>query len=204
MLISGIIVGIGTFVLIHTFIGVSPLNGNGSETVSSDDVANKEITMLAFSVLEYISNDDFDSLSQVVHPEFGIVFSPCATIDLTTDRRFSANQIAVLDMDTNVYIWGVHNGSGEPIRMTPAEYLEVFVQAEEHLSSSIIGVNQIVRSGNALENIAEIFPSVEFVDFHIPGDEQGDGHDWRSLRLGFEEYDGYLKLVSIIHSKWTA
>jgi len=204
MLISGIIVGIGTFVLIHTFTGTSVFNGNGTETVSSDDAANKEITMLAFSVLEYISNDDFDSLSRVVHPDFGVVFSPCATIDLITDRRFSADQIATFDEDTNVYIWGVRNGSGEPIRLTPVEYLEEFVQAEEHLSSSIIGVNKIIRSGNALENITEVFPSVEFVDFHIPGDESGDGHDWRSLRLGFEEHDGYLKLVSIIHSTWTA
>ncbi|MCL2426290.1 MAG: hypothetical protein FWD05_08120 [Oscillospiraceae bacterium] len=204
MLICGIIVGIGIFSAMHIFSGSSILNGNGRETVIGDDAANADLTMRAFAVLEYISNDDFNSLSQAAHPEFGIVFSPCATIDLSTDRRFSIEQISTLDTDSNIYIWGVHNGSGEPIRLTAAEYFEEFVQAELHLNSPIIGVNQIIRSGNALENITDVFPNIEFVDFHIPGDENSDGHDWRSLRLGFEEYDGYLKLVSIIHSTWAA
>jgi len=204
MLICGIIIAAAIFGAMYLLSDSSILNGNGRETVNGDDAANAELTMLAFAVLEYISNDDFNSLSQVIHPEFGIVFSPCATIDLSTDRRFSVEQISVLDTNSNVYIWGVHNGGGEPIRLTPAEYFEEFVQAELHLNSPIIGVNQIIRSGNALENMTDIFPNIEFVDFHIPGDENGDGHDWRSLRLGFEEYEGYLKLVSIIHSTWAA
>ena len=189
---------------IHALTGFSVFGETQRETVSVDDAANADMTMLAYTVLGYIRDDDFVALSHVVHPEFGVVLSPTATINLTTDRRFSAEQIAALNTDTSVYVWGVYNGSGEPIEMTSSEYFAKFVPAADHLEASIIGINQIVRSGNALENITDVFPNVNFVDFHIPGEDPAEDFDWRSLRLGFEEYDGYLRLIAIIHSTWTA
>jgi hypothetical protein len=42
------------------------------------------------------------------------------------------------------------------------------------------------------------------VDFHKPASEpETESLDWTSLRLGFEEYDGQLKLTVVIHSEWT-
>ena len=99
-------------------------------------------------------------------------------------------------------MWGVFNGSGEPIKLTPSEYFEMFVPASEHIEATLIGINQVVRSGNALENLTEIFPTSSFVDFHIPARESSDEPDWRSLRLAFEEYDGYYKLIAIVYNKW--
>ena len=159
--------------------------------------------MLAFSVLEYIGDEDFASLSKMVHPEFGVVFSPYATINLTTDRRFNVDQIASLGADTNTYVWGVYNGSGRPIQLTPAEYLDEFVPAANHMDSVIIGINRIIRSGNALENMTDVFPNVKFVDFHIPSGESPEELEWVSLRLGFEEYNGILKLVAVVYSAWS-
>jgi len=202
MLIIGVAAGIGIFIAVHEFGESSTFNGTDRETINGYDAANADITLLAFTVLEHINNDDFNALSQVVHPEIGVVLSPCATINLETDRQFGVEEVATLNTNPSVYMWGVRNGTGEPIRLTPAEYFEEFVQAHNHLNSPIIGVNEIIRSGNALENITEVFPDIEFVEFHIPGDELGDGHDWRSLRLGFVDYDGYLRLVSILHSTW--
>jgi len=204
MLIIGIVIGIGAIGAIYLFSGSNIFSDAEREAVNGDEAAHAEITQLAFAVLEYISDDDFNALSQLIHPEYGVVFSPYATINLETDRRFYVEQVADLNMNTSVYMWGVRSECGEPIRLTPAEYFDEFVQAYEHLNAPIVGINKIVRTGNALENIAEVFPNVEFIDFHIPGDENGDGHDWRSLRVGFKEYDGYLKLVSIVHSTWTA
>ena len=203
MLISGIIAGILIAGVIYAFTGFSVFSGNQRNKVPAEDTANADMTMLAFTVLEYIKDDDFVALSRIVHPEFGVVMSPYATINLTTDRQFSSDQIASLDTDTDTYVWGVYNGSGEPIVLTVAEYFEEFVPAATHLSAPVIGINQVVRSGNALENMTDVFPNVQFVDFHIPGGDQVDELEWSSLRLGFEEYDEHLRLIAIVFSRWT-
>ena len=173
-------------------------------TVPIENAESADMTMLAYRILEYIKDDDFASLSYVVHPEYGVVFSPSATINLTTDRHFSASQIVKFDSDTSAYVWGVYNGRGEPIELTPAEYFAEFVPAADFLDAKIIGINQIVRSGNALENITEVFPNVQFIDFHLSGGELMEEFGWSSLRLGFEEYDGYYKLMLIAYSTWSA
>jgi len=159
--------------------------------------------MLAYKVLEYIRDDDFQSLSHIVHPENGVLFSPYATVNLTTDRRFSVEQVASLGSDTNVYVWGVFNGSGEPITLTPEEYIARFIPAVDHMDATVIGINQVVKSSNALENLTDVFPNVTFVDFHIPCGPAIDEPNWRSLRLGFEEYNGYLRLIAIVYNKWS-
>ena len=171
----------------------------------SSDATNVELTALAFNVLEYISDGEFESLAEVVHPDFGVVFSPGATINLATNRHFNAEQIALFGSDSTVYVWGIRNGTGEPIELTPMEYLDQFVLSSDYLNASIIGVDRIIRSGNALENIIEEFPGVRFVDFHIPGEERNgyDDLDWSTLRLGFERHDDKLWLTVIVHSTWT-
>jgi len=202
MILIGLIAGVLISSAIFTLTGFSVFTGDKRETMSVDDNVSADIAMLAYTILGYIKDDDFISLSQVVHPEFGVVLSPCATINLTTARRFSTEQIASIDTDTTIYVWGVYNGSGVPIELTPLEYFDEFVPAAAHIDAAIVGVNQIVRSGNALENMTDVFPNVKFVDFHIPGGEPIEEYDWSSLRFGFEEFDGGLKLVAIVYSKW--
>ena len=204
MILCGFIAGALITNVMFALTGFYFFGSNQVRTVSIESADSADMTVLAYKVLEYIKDDDFVALSHVVHPEYGVVLSPYATINLTTDRRFSAEQIAVLDTDTNIYVWGVYNGRGEPIELTPTEYFEKFVPASEFFDAAIIGINQIVRSGNALENITDVFPNVQFIDFHLSGGELMEEFDWSSLRLGFEEYDGYYKLITISYSTWTA
>ena len=202
LIFSGVVAGTLIASAVYMFIGFPVTNGEQTRSVFTEDAENADIIVLAYSVLGYIRDEDFNALSNVVHPEFGVVFSPYATINLATDRHLSAGQVAMLGTDTNIYVWGVYNGSGEPIKLTPAEYFERFIPAEEHLNADIIGVNRVIKSGHALENKAEVFPNVQFIDFHIPEDDSREDAGWRSVRLGFEEYNGELKLVTIVSSKW--
>jgi hypothetical protein len=174
-------------------------------TVSiSADAASAELTAYSFEILEYIKADNYDALSQVVHPEYGVVFSPYATINLTSNKCFTASQVAGFSKDQNQYVWGKYDGKGDPIELTPVEYFKAFVFDKDFTLASEIGVDTIIKSGNSLENIKEIFPDARFVDFHFPGtDQDSGGLDWRSVRLCFEEYKGELKLTAIIHSEWT-
>jgi len=203
MILCGMGAGILIASVIYALTGFMIFGSAQRQTVAAEDPENAEITMLAYTVLDYIRDDDFTSLSRVVHPVFGVVFSPYATINLSTNQRFSAEEVAALNTDSHVYMWGVYNGSGEPITLTPQEYFEKFVPAADHINAPVIGINRIVRAGNALENMIDVFPNVKFVEFHIPGSESVDELDWSSLRLGFEEYDGHLRLIVIVYNTWT-
>lgn len=191
--------------LLYVMTGYSLFKSAPDTPASANDICNAELTKLAYTVLEYIEQRDYAGLSQVAHPEYGVVFSPYATVSLATNKCFQTKQIAAFDTDQTVYVWGVHEGTGEPIEMTPESYLTEYVLDKDYIGASVIGVNRIVKSGNALENITEVFPDVKFVDFHIPGGEKDSTDDfgWSSLRLGFEEYEGKQWLTVILNSRWT-
>ena len=200
-----VIVGFFIASVIYAVTGFSMLGRAPEKPSASVDVNNAGLTELAYDVLVYIRDGDFVALSHTIHPDFGVVFSPQATVTLSTNRRFSAVQVADFANDANAYFWGFRNGSGEPIEITPVEYFETYVYSKDYFNASLVGVNRIVRSGNALENMTEEFPGLKFVDFHIPGGERDtpEEFDWSSLRLGFEEHEGVLWLTVIINSKWT-
>lgn len=206
LLLCCVIIGVVLSSAIFAFTGFSIFGKNRDVSSAPADVNNSaELTALAYKVLEYIKCGDFESLSNTAHPEFGVVFSPCATVTLSTNRCFRPEQIAVFGDDSNVYVWGVRNGSGEPIEMTPSDYFASFVFDKDYTAAGVIGVNHVVKSGNALENIAEVFNDVRFVDFHMSGAGRDSPDDlgWSSLRLGFEEYGGVLMLTVILNSRWT-
>jgi len=204
--LAGLIVGVLISSALFAITGFSLFGGAREKSPAADDVVYAGLTAMAYDVLEYIKDEDYVALSRFAHPELGVVFSPCATVTLSANKCFDAGQIAAFGTDTNLYVWGVSNGHGEPIEMTPSDYFARYVFKKDYTTAPLIGVNSIVRSGNALENISDVFPGIQFVDFHIPGDEVNSAADlnWSSLRLGFEEYDGRLWLAVISYSEWTA
>jgi len=185
--------------------GFTLFGGAADDDEFPEHTGNADLTALAYDVLQFIKDNDFAALSQAAHPEFGVVFSPSATINLAANKRFNTAQIAAMGTDSNVYIWGIHDGSGEPIEMTPVEYFNEFIPAGSFICAPYIGVNRIARSGNALENITDVFPDIKFIDFHLPGGEReaAEEPDWSSLRFGFEIFEGSFRLTVIIYSKWT-
>ena len=205
LILTGAIAGVVIASVVFIFTGRSIFSRVPEKPPSPAGMSNAELTAFAFGVLEYLGDNDFEALSRIVHPDFGLVFSPYATVSISANKRFNAEQVASFGTDSNVYIWGVYDGTGEPIEMTPADYLTAFVFSDDYTKASIIGVDRIVKSGNALENITGEFPGLRFIDFHIPGGDK-DYHedlDWSSLRLGFEEHEGDLWLTVIVHSTWT-
>lgn len=177
-------------------------DGDAVEPVSAE-ASSGELIVYASEILKLMAADDYGCLSQLVHPDYGVVFSPSATINLSTDRRFTAAQIAGFAADTQAYIWGVYDGSGDPIKLTPAQYFDAFVTDADYLSATKISANETVMKGNALENLEEVFPNAEYVDFYIGATEGSDGLDWHSLRLVFEQYGEKLMLSAVVHSGYT-
>jgi len=205
LILIGVIAGIVISNVLFLTMGY-PLFGKAPDKPAPTAVTNNaELTALAYTVQGYINDRNYPALSRIAHPEFGVVFAPCATVNLSTNKCFQADQIVAFGSDNTVYVWGVQEGTGEPIEMTAADYFAEYITCRDYSCAPIVGVNRIVKSGNALENIEEVFPDVKFVDFHVPSGEKTATEDygWTSLRLGFEEYEGSLWLTLIMKSKWT-
>ena len=147
---------------------------------------------------------DYDTLAAFVHPEEGVTFTPYSTVDRDSDLRFTAAQVRQFSTDQTVYTWGVSDGLGSLIELTPAEYFSTYVFNTDYTQAPEIGVDRILQSGNALENLTEAYPGCRFVEFHFPGlDPANAGLDWCSLKLVFSPSDSCWQLVGIIHSQWT-
>ena len=167
------------------------------------DITDDELKEYVCVILNAIKERDYGAVASVVHPEYGVIFSPYATVSLSTDRCFTNGQVSGFAEDTKKYIWGVYDGSGEPIEMTPAEYFDQFVFDVDFTKCVNFGIDEILRTGNSLENVEEVFSNARYVDCYMPDPKGESEPDWNSLRLVFEEYDGCLMLTAVIHNEYT-
>jgi len=158
----------------------------------------------ARSVLTAISQRDYEKLSEAVHPEKGVRFTPYGYVDTEKDLVFSAEQIRNMASDTKKYVWGSYDGSGEPIELTFSEYFSRFIYDVAFTEAEKVGYNKILGQGNSLNNSFEVYRNAIIVEYHFPGiDPQYEGMDWRSLRLVFEKSGDTWYLVGVIHDQWT-
>jgi len=207
-LLAGLGIGlVGMWLILNNALHArepTPYYLNQASPAPKSESGASALTQLAIEAVSYIQVEDYASLASLVHPEYGLVFSPYANINLQSTQCFSAAQVATLGGNAEVYIWGVFDGSAEPISMTPAAYWKRFVWDRDYTNAPVLTVNTIAAVGNALENVLEVFAAAQFVEFHFPGsDPKYENLDWSTLRLVFEEYNGYYLLTAIVHSEWT-
>ena len=158
----------------------------------------------AYAVCLCLQQQNWSALAAYVHPERGVTFTPYSTVDPDSDRSFTADQVRSLAQDQNVYTWGFEDGRGEAIQMTFAQYFARYVCDRDYTRAPELGVDRVMTSGNALENLTEIYDGCRFVDFSFPtSDPVNDGLDWSSLKLVFQPGDERWYLVGIVHGEWT-
>lgn len=165
--------------------------------------ANPSLLSVALDVVAALKNKDMNALASYVHSN-GVRFSPYGHVDVQNDLQFSVSQLSSLLSSTQVYQWGVYDGSGDPIQLTFQDYFDRFVYDVDFANPHMIGNNVVVGTGNMINNIQQVYSNSSFIEFHFTGfDPQYNGMDWRSLRLVFEQENGQWKLVGIIHDEWT-
>lgn len=158
----------------------------------------------AYRVLNALKKNDYDQLASAVHPDKGVTFTPYSTVDPDINVNLSSLQVSKLASDETVYTWGYVSGRGNLIEMTIPQYLENYVYDADYSQAPEIGVDRVLISGNALENVAVAYPGCRYVDFCYPSvDPINQGLDWHSLKLVFEPGETRWLLVGIIHSQWT-
>ena len=164
---------------------------------------NLSLEQISSQVISLLKNNDFATLSQYVHPQKGLRFSPYPYIS-DNDRLLGRDAIYTIANDNGVYNWGIFDGSGEPIDLTFADYYARFIYSADFADAAQVAYNQAIGSGNSINNIADFYPGAEFVEYHFPGfDAQYEGMDWQSLRLVFMQENGAYYLIGIVHAEWT-
>ena len=182
----------------------SASSGSDSSEAVLDQADNFPLLSTACAVNRCLQRQSWSALAAYVHPERGVTFTPYSTVEPNSDLTFTADQIKNLAQDQNVYTWGFEDGRGDPIQMTAIQYFERYVYDRDYTQVPEIGIDQIMTSGNALENLTEVYTGCRFVDFSFPtSDPVNDGLDWSSLKLVFQPEGEHWYLVAIVHGEWT-
>jgi len=161
------------------------------------------IRELGIKVLTAFKNKDMQELSRYVHPEKGVRFSPYTYVETDKDVVISREDIITLLDGNKVYNWGFYDGSGDPIELTPEKYIERFVYDRDFLNADEIIYDEQFDRGNTINNVFEVYKGCHVIEYYLEGTPEYDGMDWRSLKLVFEEKDGYWYLVGVLHDEWT-
>ncbi|MCD7947699.1 MAG: hypothetical protein LUG13_05305 [Oscillospiraceae bacterium] len=180
------------------------VTANASSAVQAFDRAdNAQLLRQATVVLDAVKSNDYATLSAMVHPEKGVTFTPYSTVDAEHDLCFTTTQMAAAERDTNTYIWGTTTGK-TPITLSIQDYFAQYVFNSDYTQASQVGIDMLLGTGNALENVSAAYPGGRFVEFYSPGTSSAkSGYDWSSLKLVFEAKDNTWYLVGMIHSEWT-
>lgn len=157
----------------------------------------------ANAVVQALNDKDTDKLRELIHPTKGILFSPYVYIQKDTAQKFAKDTLPSFD-DKALYVWGEHDGSGETIKMTFKEYYEKFVYDHDYVNSEKLGADEVIQTGNMVNNIKEIFPDSYIADYHFSGfDKSFEGIDWASLVVVVEQHEDNWYVVAIARTQWT-
>lgn len=174
------------------------------EGVIEPEVAVKLIKETSDKLINAIGAKDAETFSDLTHPVKGVRFTPYTYVSIESDVVFNKEEIKNFFKDKDIYLWGHYDGIGDEIKLTPSEYYEKFIYSEDFVNAEKIGYNEVLSSGNMLENQFEIYENAIVVEYYFSGfNPEYEGIDWRSLRLVFEQYEGSWKLVGVINNQWT-
>ncbi|AIQ11047.1 copper amine oxidase N-terminal domain-containing protein [Paenibacillus durus] len=166
--------------------------------------AEKVIAERAAAAVQALKAKDWAALSSMVHSSRGVRFSPYGYVDTAKDIVLSSGEIAAIGADGTVRTWGAYDGTGDPIKLTFAQYYDKFIYSADFAEAPEMGYNQTIGTGNSLNNARGVYPDAIVVEYHYDGfDPQYAGMDWQSLRLVFVKEGGQWMLVGIIHDQWT-
>lgn len=178
-----------------------------SETENNENQPEvDDITLVkekANEVLQLLKAKNAKELSEYVHPEKGLLFSPYVFIkeDAIT---FEKEIVQGFFDDHESYIWGAYDGSGEQIKLTPSEYYSKFIYDGSYEHADEIEIDNVKSRGNMIRNIKEVFPNAHTIEYFMNGTEENGNMDWKALNLVFEkDGQGEWKLVAIVHDQWT-
>ena len=157
----------------------------------------------ASKVISLLKAKNAEELTNYVHEDKGVMFSPYAHIEKDA-VTFKKEEVVEVFQSQKKKTWGTRDGSGEPIELTPHEYYSEFVYDANYHEADEVVLDPTEPRGNTLKNIKELFPDAHVVEYYVKGTEEYDNMDWKALNLVFEKDQiGEWKLVAVVHDQWT-
>jgi|GEM_PF-934718 len=183
---------------------ISSMQDSDPERLSPQE-AKRIIAGRAKSVIQALKAGNIAKLSNFVHPQKGVRFSPYASVLLDQDRVIRKNQLAQMWASAKLYRWGEYDGSGDPIRLSFRKYHRRFIFDHDFSRAESVNYNPAsMGHGNTPNNIQAVYPKSIAVGYHFSGfDPKVSGMDWSSLWLVFEKKGSAWYLVGIVHDEWT-
>ena len=182
----------------------SPNQSTGNPSVSVvTDMSQQTLKQQALRIQRALANNDFARITDDIHPTRGVRFSMYAYVHLDKDKVFSREQFAQYLQQPKIrFTWGDLDGTGELLIVPLPTYLETWVDARK-FNDARIKINEFESRGNMINNVKDIYPKSDVVDFYHKGTDEYDGMDWRGMRLVFDNYQGKRYLIAIINDQWT-
>lgn len=199
-------------IVILTGCNQVPTNLQNVKSKSNDsikainEIINKDSLFISLSknILQNLKERNIEKLFNNVHNSLGLRFSPYINIDTINGQKIIKENILELYKSNKLYTWGIYDGSGEPIKLSFNEYANKFVYDKDFLNAEQISINKFISNSNIKNNVQDIFPNCNFVEFYFDGfDKKYEGMDWESLILVFKTENNKPFLVAIVHSQWT-
>ncbi len=168
-------------------------------------------------ILTALSKADFTKVSEFVHAEKGIRFSPYDQIELRTTKSkkypnempnitfFKKSQLPGFMFSEKILVWGNYTGSGFHIILAPNEYFKKFIYDIDYLSKTkarYVSVNEL-QDSDELEYVFDTYSRNSVVEFRYKGTASVGFNNFKKLIMVFETIDNELFLVGIVHSEKT-
>lgn len=181
-----------------------PVKNQPQPTVDADGLSQQDsIKATGRQVLTFLKEQNYEELSKYFDAD-GVRFVPYAFIDTASAKKLTPEDFLEAVAKKWVLTWGSYDGTGDPIKLTVPAYLKKFIYNADYLNAEATAFDAVMKQGNTINNIKQIYPNHHYIDYHFSGfNQKYEGMDWTSLRLVFKQQDGQYFLVAIIHDQWT-
>jgi hypothetical protein len=182
--------------------------GNSQEVNPEEQLISR-----AEEAIEALHLGDWQRLSELVHPEHGLLLSPYAYVELDEAVVLSPGEVRAIESDDSLRMFGYTDGEGAPIEKTTKAFITDWLLDRDFTSVQRGQPGEVIGRGNTLNNVPEAFieesegqrnaDRINFVEYHDPGSDEWEGMDWASLRLVFEYENDDWNLIGIVRDQWT-
>lgn len=176
-----------------------------NQSLGSWESVNKNFDIVDYSrdILTLMQWDKWSEMSDFAHPVKWVRFSPYTYVDLDHSMVLYPDDFQG-DLNSGTFLWGYTDGAGFELIETKYNYFKKWVYSTGFLYADQILINQKIARWNNLNNIDDVFPGAESIEYYFDWfDPQYEWLDRMSLTLVFEEYQWYYYLVWVIRGSWT-
>lgn len=155
---------------------------------------------IAKEVVQHIATGDWDSLAKRVHPEKGVLFSPCAYVEPKERIAMKPSEVANLTFDKRIRNWGPQIVEEGDILLSFSDYIKEHLYNLPYNSVEPGKLNEYIRNSQVMSNIDSGVFSDEFIfyEFHVPDNISSQG-SWGSLRVVLEKVEQRWFLVGLVN-----